>query len=317
MTPQIPLHQILRQKRGVKVVAGTTYSMAGVSGFGRGLILREPLLGAETKYSSLTPLGVGDVVYSKVKAFEGAITVVPPTGHGRFVSPEFPVFTVADSTDPAYLHHLLAWPGFTAQLRTKSSGIGARRERVDPGRLLGIEVPLPDLLEQRRLARYLENVRERTEKSVASRTDPWGAIEHALRQLPWNTPLNTVMRADIEEVRLDPDKRYRQLGVSGKEFHTFSIADDIDLNFIQAIIRSSAFEERLRAKSVGLGARRERVDAQRFLSIHVPLPALDVQRSIGRAAEQAARIRAVQSRSRGLADALLPAARNEVFSALR
>lgn len=102
-----------------------------------------------------------------------------------------------------------------------------------------------------------------------------------------------------------------------KEFPTFSLAADADPQFVRAILRSSLFEAGMRSKSIGLGARRERVDASRFLSIAVPVPPPDVQRAIGAAACLAGRTRALQLRSEQLGSALLPAARNEVFSSLR
>ena len=361
---QVRLSRLLKQRRGEQIIPSTTYSIAGVFGFGKGLILREAISGSETKYKSLTPLKAGDVVYSKVKAFEGAITVVPAAGHGRFVSPEFPVFGVSDSVNADYLRHLFAWEGFVDQLRGKSSGIGARRER-------GIRIPLPDLAEQRQAAEHLEKIRERTDAAASSRADGWKPVESMLALLSWDTPLHALLGEDLDEVELESNKQYRQLGVFGKsrgiidrgtffaaetkytkmlrvragqvvlsrlkafegavaiadkrhdgglvskEFPTFTVLDGVDPHFVRAVLSSSSFEERLRARSVGLGARRERVDAQRFMSIEVPLPPLDVQRNVGRAAECASRIRALQQRSDLLGDALLPAARNEVFSSLR
>lgn len=368
---QVRLSCLLKQRRGEQVIPSTTYSIAGVFGFGKGLILREAISGSETKYKSLTPLKAGDVVYSKVKAFEGAITVVPAAGHGRFVSPEFPVFRVSDSVNADYLRHLFAWEGFVDQLRGKSSGIGARRERVHPDVFLGIRIPLPELAEQRQAAEHLEKIRERTDAAASSRADGWKPVESMLAQLPWDTPLHALLGEDLDEVELESNKQYRQLGVFGKsrgiidrgtffaaetkytrmlrvragqvvlsrlkafegalaiaderhdgglvskEFPTFTLLDGVDPHFVRAVLSCSSFEERLRARSVGLGARRERVDAQRFMSIEVPLPPLNVQRDVGRAAECAGRIRALQQRSDMLGDALLPAARNEVFSSLR
>ena len=116
---QVPLSEVLQQRHGIRVDPTSRYPIAGVFGFGRGIILRESLLGDETKYQTLTPLSVGDVVYSKVKAFEGAVTVVPPVGSGRFVSPEFPVFSVADSVDPDYLSPPLSLGGISRSAARK------------------------------------------------------------------------------------------------------------------------------------------------------------------------------------------------------
>ena len=369
--PIVPLRNLLTQRRGVQVVPSTTYPMAGVFGFGKGLIVREPILGSETKYKTLTPLKTDDLVYSKVKAFEGAITVVPTAGHGRFVSPEFPVFEVSDLIVADYLQHLLSWDEFVGQLRARSSGIGARRERVHPAVLLAMHVPLPDLSEQWRISAHLDGIRRALRIMAESRSEDFRPIEAALSRLPWDTPLRLLVYEDCDEVELDQNVQYRQLGVFGKgrgiidrgtffgsetkytrmlrvragqvvlsrlkafegavaiahpdhdgalvskEFPTFTLAGDVDPLFLRGVLTSAAFEEHLRANSIGLGARRERVDAQRFLSIKVPLPPLDAQRRVGRAVECSIRIDALRQRSSVVGGAILSAARNEVFSALR
>ncbi|MGW5137625.1 restriction endonuclease subunit S [Nocardia beijingensis] len=135
------------------------YQISGVYGFGRGLFARESINGAQTKYSLLHRLHKDTLVMSKLKAFEGAISIVPEEFDGWYLSPEFPTFRVVEGRIlPGYLRLLCTWPQFWSRLSAKSKGVGARRERVSAAQLLGTKVPLPTIDEQRRIISILSKV---------------------------------------------------------------------------------------------------------------------------------------------------------------
>ncbi len=141
----------------VEVVATDEYRIAGVYGFGRGLFERGPIQGSETSYGKLHRLHVSQLVVSRLKAFEGAIAVVPKTLDGWFLSPEFPTFRcIEDELDPRYLAHVCRSPEFWSMLAATSKGIGARRERVHADDLLHLELKVPSVDEQRRQAEHLD-----------------------------------------------------------------------------------------------------------------------------------------------------------------
>lgn len=136
------------------------YQLAGVYGFGRGLFERGPILGADTNYRRLHRLRTDQVVLSRLKAFEGAVAVVPKEFDGWVLSPEFPTFSPRfDRIDLEYLAMLCEWPSLWALMRDSSAGIGARRERVSAQTFLGIAVPLPCLGRQREMAASYANLR--------------------------------------------------------------------------------------------------------------------------------------------------------------
>ena len=157
-----PLREILSVRSPTTVEPTSRYGIAGVFGFGRGMLHREEIWGSETRYRNLTQIHEGDVVYSKLKAFEGALAVVHSQDAGRFVSPEFPVFEVRGPVTSRFLEHMLLSTPFLDRLAGLSTGIGARRERVNPEHFLGLQVPVPAPHEQeltsRLLDRYVEIV---------------------------------------------------------------------------------------------------------------------------------------------------------------
>jgi type I restriction enzyme S subunit len=87
---------------------------------------------------------------SRLKAWEGAIALVPEHFDGWFVSPEFPTFDIdVERVVPAFLETLLTSERFWSKLAGASKGMGARKERVSAERLLEKRIQVPDLAEQR------------------------------------------------------------------------------------------------------------------------------------------------------------------------
>lgn len=143
----------------VQVLPERKYNICGVYGFGRGLFGRGMIEGNETSYTKFHRLRENLLVMSRLKAFEGALAVVPAEFDGWFVSPEFPTFEVDQSRlSLSYLIHLCAWESFWRSLSDGSKGVGARRERVSPTRLLEVRIPFPEIDVQREIAKTLDRL---------------------------------------------------------------------------------------------------------------------------------------------------------------
>jgi type I restriction enzyme S subunit len=157
----------------VTVDPSTSYNLAGVFSFGRGLFERGVLEGSATSYKHLNRLRTGQFVMSKLKAWEGAVAVVPKEFDGHVLSPEFPTFSLRNDLLSEYLALTCTQPSFWLQLQQESAGMGGRRERVHPNRLLSIELHVPPLQEQHRIVDLVEAADEVVQGSdgleVASR----------------------------------------------------------------------------------------------------------------------------------------------------
>ncbi|MCX5321772.1 restriction endonuclease subunit S [Streptomyces sp. NBC_00120] len=135
----------------VPVTATTSYDIVGVLNRGRGLLFREPIAGDETSYKTLNRIRPNQIVYSRLKAFEGAITVAPNDLGEVYASQEFPTFTCGERMLPEYFRLLTTTKRLWEQLQALSTGMGGRRERVKPADFLTMEVALPSLSEQCRI----------------------------------------------------------------------------------------------------------------------------------------------------------------------
>lgn len=127
----------------VRVQATARYSIVGVLNRGRGLLFRKPIGGDDTSYQMLNRIRPDQIVYSRLKAFEGAITVAPNSLGEAYASQEFPTFTCSERILPEYFRLLTTTKRLWNQLQILSTGMGGRRERVKPADFLTIEMGLP------------------------------------------------------------------------------------------------------------------------------------------------------------------------------
>jgi len=155
----------------VPVEAAESYPIAGVYSFGRGLFAREPLPGSATTYKVFHRLHADDFVLSQLKAWEGALALVPQAFDGWYLSPQFPTFRVDDERlDPRFLGWYFKQRPTWEALRGDARGMGARRDSVSPARFLNRTIPLPPLGEQRLIVTRVEALAAKVEEAKSLRT---------------------------------------------------------------------------------------------------------------------------------------------------
>jgi type I restriction enzyme S subunit len=136
------------------------YPTVGVLNRGRGLLYRDPVRGSSTAYKKLNRIGPGVLVYSRLKAFEGAITVTPDELPESFASQEFPTFAFVSDADPDFFRILTTTQRMWDALQGASKGMGGRRERVKPADFLNIVMEIPPLPVQKRIREVISVVDE-------------------------------------------------------------------------------------------------------------------------------------------------------------
>ncbi len=177
----------------VAVDPDAAYDIVGVLNRGRGLLRRAPMPGSDTAYKNLNVIRPRQVVYSRLKAFEGAITVVPDDRPESFASQEFPTFTCGPSLLPEYFALHTTTVALWERLQGLSTGMGGRRERVKPVDFLTIRIPLPQLAEQRRIVDLVSSV----DATIA------GLVSEALQSEGLGSALAEDLLRDVERVPAD------------------------------------------------------------------------------------------------------------------
>jgi type I restriction enzyme S subunit len=146
------LGEILKLDEDVVPIEATgSYPQVGVKSFGGGLFPKGAVEGTGTTYRAFNRLYDGALLLSQVKGWEGAVSVCPPELAGWFVSPEYRTFRCAPTESRArYLAALVRTEWFWSKLAAATRGVGARRERTRPEQFLNIELPMPDVDQQKR-----------------------------------------------------------------------------------------------------------------------------------------------------------------------
>jgi type I restriction enzyme S subunit len=131
-----------------------TYRMLGVRWYAQGAFVRETKIGRDIAAKSVFRVECGDFIYNRLFAWKGSFALISETMHGCHVSDEFPTFRV-DSSEacPQYIMLVFRMSDIWQAALLKSSGstpTSRNRLRVDD--FLSIEIPLPDLKTQSKIA---------------------------------------------------------------------------------------------------------------------------------------------------------------------
>lgn len=365
----VPIGSVLRRREDARPVeADAEYTMVGLLNRGRGTFVREVIRGSATKYPRLTSLRPGDLVFSKLFAWEGSVAIVDREG---WVSSEFPTYEVNDSRVALqYLRNVIGWDRFIEQLSGATTGLGQRRQRVSPTAFEGARIPLPELETQRAIASRLDRIarvvgavpidrglarsgaalvadslrgwparplgeglrrRDDAEAVVASGSYPMVGVRRAGRgafaseviagEATKYRFLNKVHAGDLIYPKLGAWTGAfaivpRELGGrwASPEFVTYEIDGDVlDAQFLEGLVSSDAFAQRVARLSVGTNMNRRRLSPSALEALPVSLPPLEEQRRIGRRLAALREATLLAARQRSLLDSLLPAARNEEF----
>jgi type I restriction enzyme S subunit len=159
-------------RRPVAIDPDAWFPELGIRSFGKGTFHKDPIKGSELGSKRLFQIMPGDLLFSNVFSWEGAIAVVKPEDKGRFGSHRF-VSCVPDQERATA--QFLCWWFFAeeglADIRAASPGAAGRNKTLGIKKLEAIEVPLPPIEHQREfgeLIRRIQRARTIHQQTAAS-----------------------------------------------------------------------------------------------------------------------------------------------------
>lgn len=217
------------QRRQVSVEASEYYEEVGVRSFGRGLFHKDPIQGADLGNKRVFEIHPGDLVISNVFAWEGAIAVAGFAEQGKIGSHRFMTFEVdAARTTASYLRYYFLSDAGLALIRAASPGSAGRNRTLGIKAFESIELPLPEIDEQRAIATKLESIQQESVTTLAeldAATDLYGKLVSSLVHRPdlsdaerkrrgWrHVGLNEMLTLDIDAIPVEDDETYPMVGV--------------------------------------------------------------------------------------------------------
>lgn len=209
-------------RRPVEIDINASYPELGIRSFGRGTFHKPPLAGIDVGAKKLYEIHPGDLVFSNVFAWEGAVAVATADDAGRYGSHRFIACAVdPNRADAKFIcSYLTASPEGLEQLRRASPGGAGRNRTLGLEKLADIRVPAPPLAEQRAIVARLDVMADKTQHlsthldAIEADADQLLAqqFQAAIAGAPYRL-MSEVAPVVRREVAIDPDTSYTELGV--------------------------------------------------------------------------------------------------------
>jgi type I restriction enzyme S subunit len=204
----------------VTLLPEATYREVTVKMWGKGVILRGIVTGAEIASSRRFVARTGQFILSRIDARNGAIGIVPPELDGAVVTNDFPLFYLdQDRIDSAFLGWLGRTHGFV-ELCVRASEGTTNRVRLQEDRFLALEISLPPMAEQRRvvarieeLAAQIQEVRALREEIEENLHSMLSAAHRQIANGAPRRPLGEVAPLNRRPVTVEAEKSYPQIAV--------------------------------------------------------------------------------------------------------
>ena len=224
MTEQPPLvslgNLLTRSGESALIEPGKIYQEVTVRLWGKGVIQRREVTGAEIAAERRFIVREKQLILSRIDARNGAIGLVPATLDGAVVSNDFPVFTVNPSRLlPEFLSWLSKTSDFVTLCKRASEGT-TNRVRIKEDRFLASHIPLPALEEQRRTVAKIDALAAKIDAAQAGTTDiekqNQQLLMAAFAQLVQGAPrrrLGEIAPLTRRPASIDPVQEYPQVSV--------------------------------------------------------------------------------------------------------
>ena len=122
--PEVPLADVLKKSEASTVIEpDTLYREVTVRLWGKGVVERRQVLGAEIGSGRRFCARSGQFILSRIDARNGALGIVPDELDGAVVSNDFPVFDIDESVLlPSFLRWMSQTRGFVELCQRASEG---------------------------------------------------------------------------------------------------------------------------------------------------------------------------------------------------
>lgn len=132
------------------------YLGLGIRSHGKGTFLKPNSDPKKISMKTLYQVKENDLIVNITFAWEGAVAIVEPEDHGALVSHRFPTYKFeTDLVIPEFFKYVITQDRFKYLLRIISPGGAGRNRVLNKTDFLKLEVEIPPLSEQKKIARIL------------------------------------------------------------------------------------------------------------------------------------------------------------------
>jgi type I restriction enzyme S subunit len=183
-------------RRPIRLEPDMLYKELGVRSFGRGLFGKPPLKGADLTWQKLFGIEAGDLVFSNIKAWEGAFAVARSQDDGKVGSHRYLTCVPYPNKATAnFLWYYLQTREGLEQVQAASPGSADRNRTLSQKGLEEIKLPVPSIDDQR----WFDALQA---KVAAARAHSVEAAKELDRLIP--AILNRIFSSALGPARADP-----------------------------------------------------------------------------------------------------------------
>jgi type I restriction enzyme S subunit len=188
--PILQLGKVIQQRKEFVFIDDfTEYKRCRVQLHAQGIVLRDTVSGAEIKTKKQQVCRAREFLVAEIDAKVGGFGVVPDDLDGAIVSSHYFLFEVdEEKLDRKFLDYFVRTPGFQDQVSAQGS---TNYAAIRPNDVLGYQIPLPPLPEQRRIVARIEELAAKINEARGLRQQTAETAE-ALWERGASTILNTV-----------------------------------------------------------------------------------------------------------------------------
>jgi type I restriction enzyme S subunit len=218
--PAVKLGDLLRRsEETIELHPDAEYREVTVKLWGKGVVLRGVVTGAEVAAARRTVARRNQFILSRIDARNGALGIVPDELDGAIVSNDFPVFDLVDDRLlAAYLGWMAKTAAFVEECQRASEGT-TNRVRLQEDKFLAREILLPPLAEQRRIVGRIEELGAKVEEARDCRERSAEEVEVLCRSILAHdsetrlVPLRELVRLRPPDVIVRAEEKYQFAGV--------------------------------------------------------------------------------------------------------
>jgi restriction endonuclease S subunit len=271
--PFFPLKEIGRiVKREIRLEPNGEYKTVGCKLYGLGVYERETKGGSDIQAKRMFLIEENDFLINRIWAQKGSVGIVPPELEGSVVTNDFPVIEL-DLTRvyPPYISWYVKTREFWETCRKHSRGTSGR-ERLSPKELPNIEIPLPDIEEQKRIVARIESLIARIEEARRLRDEAAKEIENLTRIK------SKFFDGDLE--KWDKKRLYEVISInmgqspSGHSYN--SLSDGVPSEYVYHFVETQT----PKMLTLAAGSTFPNLPGAKFKKLLIPVPPLPEQRRI-------------------------------------